>query len=299
MYAINSVEPQSQADQTLWDLHRQLAIFNKTRIIPQTPQQNWRKKIHEDLALLTLEGEVLEQERHEIAQLALGAPQKTTEFMQWFAELRNVGPGQNDPLFVWLAEEATREQMTWFIKQEVAGEAGFEDLTALTQIKMPTQAKLEMARNYWDEMGRGQERGMHGPMLTRLAQELQIPPSPLEEIVPESLALANILLGLALNRRYAYHSIGALGIIEMTAPDRALHVYQGLKRLGLSGEAQRYYLLHSTLDKKHSEDWNAQVIQPLISERPELSPFIAEGALLRLNAGARCFARYRKELWTH
>ncbi len=299
MYAINSVEPQSRTGQTSWNLHLQLAIFNKSRIIPQTPQDNWRKKIHEDMALLTLEGEVLEWERREISELALGAPLKTTEFMQWFADLRNVGPGQNDPLFAWLAEEATREQMTWFIKQEVAGEAGFEDLTALTQIKMPTQAKLEMARNYWDEMGRGQERGMHGPMLTRLARELEISPSPPEDIVPETLALANILLGLALNRRYAYHSIGALGIIEMTAPDRALHVYQGLKRLGLSGDAQRYYLLHSTLDKKHSEDWNAQVILPLITEQPELSPFIAEGALLRLNAGARCFARYRKELWTH
>ena len=299
MYAINSVEPQNRTGQTSWNLHLQLAIFNNSRIIPQTPQDNWRKKIHEDMAMLTLEGEVLEWERHEIAELASGAPQTAPEFMQWFADLRNVGPGQNDPLFVWLSEEATREQMTWFIKQEVAGEAGFEDLTALTQIKMPTQAKLEMARNYWDEMGRGQERGMHGPMLTRLAQELQIPPSPLEEIVPESLALANILMGLALNRRYAYHSIGALGIIEMTAPDRALHVYHGLKRLGLSSEAQRYYLLHSTLDKKHSEDWNAQVIQPLIIQQPNLSPFIAEGALLRLNAGARCFARYRKELWTH
>ena len=47
------------------------------------------------------------------------------------------------------------DQMRWFLTQEVAGEAGFDDLAALTQVKMPQQAKLEIARNYWDEMGRG------------------------------------------------------------------------------------------------------------------------------------------------
>ena len=46
--------------------------------------------------------------------------------------------------------------------QEVAGEAGFDDLLAMTQVKMPVQAKLEMARNYWDEMGRGAARACTG-----------------------------------------------------------------------------------------------------------------------------------------
>ena len=49
---------------------------------------------------------------------------------------RSSGPGQGDPLFPWLATSANLEQMTWFVLQEVAGEAGFEDLLALTQIKV-------------------------------------------------------------------------------------------------------------------------------------------------------------------
>ena len=52
--------------------------------------------------------------------------------------------------------------MLWFLTQEVAGEAGFDDLLAMTQVKMPVTAKLEMARNYWDEMGRGRDTAMHG-----------------------------------------------------------------------------------------------------------------------------------------
>ena len=74
------------------------------------------------------------------------------------------------------------------LTQEVAGEAGFDDLLALTQIKMSERAKLEMARNFWDEMGRGASKGMHGPMLERLAQSSRYQPGA-GSVVPEALAL--------------------------------------------------------------------------------------------------------------
>src|SRR5690606_14479646 len=131
------------------------------------------------------------------------------------------GPGQFDPLFEFLAERATYEQVRWFLQQEVAGEAGFDDLVALTQVRLPTPAKLELARNYWDEMGRGREHGMHGPMLARLAEAAGVRGTDPSDIVWEALALGNLLAGLASNRRYAWHSFGALGAVELTAPTRA------------------------------------------------------------------------------
>ncbi len=136
-------------------------------------------------------------------------PSTVDQFIEWFEGLKETGPGQNDPLFPWLANEATVEQMTWFLLQEVAGEAGFEDLLALTQVKVPIPAKLEMARNFWDEMGRGSGKGMHGPMLARLADHFEISPTP-DTVVPESLALGNTMIALANHRRYAFQSIGAL-----------------------------------------------------------------------------------------
>jgi hypothetical protein len=71
----------------------------------------------------------------------------------------------------------------------------------------------------------------------------------------------------------------------------------GLKRLGISGEARRYFALHSTLDVKHSIAWNREVIRPLVAENPAIARPLAEGALMRLEAGRRCFERYRAELW--
>ena len=57
-----------------------------------------------------------------------------------------------------------------------------------------------------------------------------------------------------------------------------------------------YFDLHATLDVKHSLAWNSEVIAPLIELDPRVAPWIAEGALMRLNAGARCFRRYRAQL---
>jgi hypothetical protein len=242
-----------------------------------------------------LEHEYVSAEIAEIAAWADDAPRTAAGFVQWFEQLNDIGPGQGDPLFPWLAERASLAQMRWFLQQEMAGEAGFDDLVALTQLRLPTRAKLELARNYWDEMGQGTESAMHGPMLARLGEALALKPT-IAQTVWESLALANVMVALASNRDLTYQSIGALGVIELTAPGRAVLVNAGLKRLGIAGEARRYYALHATLDIKHSEAWNREVLAPLVEADPRCAPAIAQGALLRLRAGARCFDRYRREL---
>ncbi|MDQ3366825.1 MAG: iron-containing redox enzyme family protein [Myxococcota bacterium] len=278
-------------------VHRELADRNRDRLNPRMFVTDWREELEAEHALRVLEGEVIEAERQPIAARAAAAPTDPDAFIAWFAELEATGPGQHDPLFPWLATEATVDQMRWFLRQEVAGEAGFEDLVALTQLKLADQPKLELARNYWDEMGRGTAGGMHGPMLARLAAAVDL--AALEATVPivwESLALGNVMLGLAANRRYAYHSLGALGVIELTAPGRAVLVNAGLKRLRIASHARHYFALHATLDVKHSAAWNAEVLRPLVATEPAAARAIAEGALLRLEAGRRCYERYRREL---
>jgi hypothetical protein len=38
-------------------------------------------------------------------------------------------------------------------------------------------------------------------------------------------------------------------------------------------------------------------LRPLVSEDPHRAIAIAEGALIRLACGARCFERYRETMW--
>jgi len=272
---------------------RELTNANRRRLEPKLPHPQWRDHVDNECRVLRAEGEFVEAVRGEIKPLVSGIPDDVDGFLAWFERLRETGPGQRDPLFPWLAAKASLEQMKWFIEQEVAGEAGFDDLLALTQIKMPEQAKLEMARNYWDEMGRGASKGMHGPMLERLAQHIDVHPTP-ETVIPEALALGNMMVALAHNRRYAFHSIGALGVIEMTAPTRAEYVDRGLRRLGIPAKKRHYFALHAVLDVRHSETWNREVLRPLVAEDARRAQAIGEGAVLRLWHGARCFERYRE-----
>lgn len=280
-------------DEYLHDFHSKLSRFNAKRLAPGFIHENWRSELEDEHEMRIREGYFVEQERSRIASLARQAPQEPQAFMEWFEGLKETGPGQGDPLFPWLAEKAGMDEMRWFLTQEAAGEAGFDDLVAMAQVKVATRPKLEMARNYWDEMGRGHERGMHGPMLTAVVHDLKLRPT-IEDTVWQSLALANLMVGLAASRRYSYQAIGALGAIEMTAPGRVAKVNAGLKRLGIPAGTRKYFQLHSMLDIEHSKAWNTEVIYPLVEADPRTAQPLAEGALMRLASGARCFRRYRQ-----
>ena len=273
-----------------------LARWNRDRLAPRFPTADWRSELRADAQMEERQVHFLQFLRAEVAARAAQVPTQPAAFIAWFEELERTGPGQHDVLFPWLEREATRDQMRWYLQQEAAGEAGFDDLTAYTQIKLPARIKLELARNYWDEMGRGNAKGMHGPMLARLVEALDLDPQ-IETTVWESLGLANAMTAMATRRDHAWHALGALGVIELTAPGRSAAVAAGLKRLGLSAKNRLYFDLHAVLDVKHSAAWNAEALTPAVAEDPRRATAIAEGALMRLECGARCFERYRRELW--
>ena len=276
-------------------LQRRLAHWNRRRLALGKPGGDWREGLAEEHRMRLLEGEWIEAYRREVADRAAEAPSDPDAFVAWFETLQTTGPGQGDPLFPWLAGEASLEDMRWFLTQEAAGEAGFDDLVALAQVKAPAEAKMELAKNYWDEMGRGNLPGMHGPMLDRLVKALELKPT-IESTVWQSLALANAMTAFSTTRRYAYQAIGALGVVELTAPGRSAATAAGLKRLGVAPKIRHYFDLHAILDVKHSETWNEEAFKPLLAADPECARYLAEGALIRLSCGARCFEAYRAHL---
>jgi hypothetical protein len=276
--------------------HVALSHMNRARLEPGTPRDDFLGELEHTHHLVLAEYRFLERERRGVRVSARSAPSDPARFVAWFEELRNTGPGQFDPLFDYLAEACSFEELQWFIRQEVAGEAGFDDLVALAQIRMPEQAKLELARNYWDEMGRGQRKGTHGSLLARLADVMGVANTPIEDIAWESLALSNLLVGFAYNRQYAFQAIGALGVIELTSTTRAPKLVDALDRLGIAKAASYYFRLHATVDIGHWQGWRDNIVVPLVAMFPDAAVHIAEGALARLNAGARTFDRYRKHL---
>ena len=289
------LKPVANPDTDPDGFHQQLALFNVQRIAPAFPAEHWLAEMGAEFNWRMAEGLYLESLRQLVAPMLPAHDSTTNHFINWFESLCVDGPGQQHTFFDWLAHDATLPQMRWFLTQEAAGEAGFDDLLAYTQVKLPVQAKMECARNYWDEMGHGKQSAMHGQMLDRIVQQLDLQPR-IDTTVWQSLALGNTMIGLATTRRYTWQSIGALGVIELTAPNRVRQVSTGFKRLGLSRDMRAYFDLHAALDVSHSRAWVREIIRPLIDADPACAAFIAEGALIRLVCGERCFDRYSAEL---
>lgn len=272
------------------DLHRRLAYVNALRLGPRGPDE----PVPDVAEALSWEERFLAQERAAVSGSAREVPTAPEAFIAWFNALEINGPGQGDPLFPWLANHASLADLHWFLTQEAAGEAGFDDLVALAQVRLPVRPKLELARNYWDEMGRGNPDGMHGRMLEDLVQALELDVA-IDTTIWPALALGNLMVGLATRREYGYHALGALGVVELTAPGRVAQVAAGLRRLGIGAAERRYFDIHAVIDRRHSAGWNAEVLAPLVADDPRVALWLAEGALMRLTAGLRCYTGYR---WT-
>lgn len=281
-------------DRNLEPLHRRLAEFNRLRLQPRFDVEDWQLQLRQELELRTVEGHFVEAERNRARATAETAPTQPREFVTWFEALRDRAARESEGLYPWLAQRASRRKMTWFLSQELAGEQQLEDLLALTQVRQGWRAKLEMARNYWDEMGQGSASATRARLLDCLQRELLV-----EATQPrawECLARDNLMLALATNRRYAYHAVGALGALELSAAGPAGHVDAGLARLGFSEESRGFFAVRQRLAPLRSYAWNEHVVLPLVAQDARCVRAIAEGALMRLAADARCHRRYRAAL---
>ena len=83
------------------------------------------------------------------------------DFAAWYRATAFAHPLYEHDLYSFVASEATRSQLEWFFRMECAGEAAFDDLVALAQVGTRGEVKMEMASNYWDEMGRGRSHAVH------------------------------------------------------------------------------------------------------------------------------------------
>ena len=99
---------QFRTSQFLTDsFQRGLAHWNREKLQPGFPTADWQKILERDLRMTRLEGGFLEELRADVVDAAAAAPTDPDGFIAWFEDLQQTGPGQGDPLFPWLAEQAS------------------------------------------------------------------------------------------------------------------------------------------------------------------------------------------------
>ncbi|HEX5586484.1 MAG TPA: iron-containing redox enzyme family protein [Acidimicrobiia bacterium] len=185
------------------------------------------------------------------------------------------------PVYEWLAADADRDELIEFISLEGGPDADFDDLVALCQIGLVGLPKLTLARNYWDEMGRGELSSVHTELHRDMVRALRLRAVPVDELPTQALERKALNGYLATNRALQPELLGSLGLIECQAGPRCRKVAAGMRRLGLPAGALPFYEEHATADPRHGKDWVAQAIVPLVDERPEWGPRIRRGAQWR------------------
>jgi hypothetical protein len=190
----------------------------------------------------------------------------------------------------WLAKTATSEQLVHFLALEGGPDGGFDDLIAACQVGLAGSAKLELSKNFWDEMGQGDPAGVHTELHRRLVRALDLPTVPRADLPVEALERAAMGGLLATNRWLQPEMIGALGLLELQAGPRCRLVLQGFDRLGVAEDAYPFYVEHAEVDPVHGKDWMDKAIEPLAGERPEWGARMVKGAWWRATLNLQFFA---------
>jgi hypothetical protein len=198
--------------------------------------------------------------------------------------------------YKWLAKEASWSELVDFLALEGGPDGGFDDLVAVCQVGLTGSAKLELGKNYWDEMGNGDADKVHTVLHGRMAAALQMPSVPREEQPVEALERSALGGLLATNRWLQPEMLGALGLLELQAGPRCRLVLQAFDRLGAPADAYPFYVEHAEVDPVHGRDWMDKAIVPTVAERPAWGPRIVKGAWWRSSLNLAFFEAVHRDL---
>ncbi|HVF41029.1 MAG TPA: iron-containing redox enzyme family protein [Gemmatimonadaceae bacterium] len=224
---------------------------------------------------------------HELSLDAL--PADAREYAAWYRDTAFNHPLYEHDLYAFVSSEATRAQLEWFFRMECAGEAAFDDLVALAQVGTRGEVKMEMASNYWDEMGKGRTQAVHTHLFHELITGLDLSAPVASELPWQVLAGVNVMMWSCIPRRNAYRAQGTLGAVELLAPQRCTRIVHGARRVGIKKKTVVYYGAHAIIDIGHAEGWLAHVVEPQVHERPDSRLGIAEGLIIRADASLDYF----------
>ncbi|HSK40957.1 MAG TPA: iron-containing redox enzyme family protein [Arenibaculum sp.] len=215
-----------------------------------------------------------------------GLPDAPAAFASWYSDLHRAHRREVAEFFDFLAERAPPEALAFYIGLEEQVDGRFDDVIALAQIGMAGDMKLALAENYWDEMGLGKIEEMHTVMFGHSAAHMRgiLEGAGLDvaRAVPAAaLKNGNLLMMYALRRQYSARLLGALAILEHTAPHRFSRTVQGLRRIGMPEDVIRYHDMHIAIDANHGKQLLHRVLLPLVQAAPHTLREVCMGCLVR------------------
>lgn len=206
-------------------------------------------------------------------------------FVDWLLNRLEQHPSNGHPLYEYLESEASVENFEIFFQSEIIVNSMFEEFIALTQLGAPAYIKIELAKNYWDEMGNGVDQKVHTEMFQKLLNHFGLRQVDLDRVAnanPVALAQGNLFLMLSMQRKHFHETMGLLGAGEYLVPKRYQKVVDGARRVGLTDDTLEFYIEHIGIDTDHADEWFRNAIVPTVNRQPEVRLDMARGAYYRM-----------------
>ncbi|MFC8450812.1 iron-containing redox enzyme family protein [Kitasatospora sp. NPDC057223] len=222
------------------------------------------------------------------ATVLAAVPDGQEGYVPWLKELTRAHRAFKHPYYhEFIRNEATPADLRRYVVQESAVDARFDDLLALMQLGTSGGEKMEIAANYWDEMGNGDPAQVHTLLFSRIIDSFGITDAELTGGLSAEALLSGNLAVLCCRYRHLFpEAVGFLAMTEWLVPDRFSQVLHAWRRLALPDPAIVYHELHIGVDAHHASGWFANVVKPAAAD-PTARRGMTRGALWRLNSSAR------------
>ena len=217
-----------------------------------------------------------------------GAPAEPSAYLSWLKEIVRSHRAFKHPYYTeFISSDAQRDDLRTYVIQESLVDGRFDDFLAMMQVGTAGPSKMEIANNFWDEMGNGDPDSVHTHLFNKIYEVFDIDPENIEGSMTACDLLSGNLAVLLCRYRHMYpEAVGYLGMTEWLVPDRFTNVVRAWERVGLPDVGITYHRLHITIDSQHAAGWFHNVVLPAATSE-YMRRGIARGALWRVNSSAR------------
>ena len=212
---------------------------------------------------------------------------------------RLVQADDGPPLSRQLAGRATRTQFAEFVALRSVYHLKEADPHSWAIPRLSGRSKAALIEIQTDEYGNGSLPRMHSELFRGVLRELGLSDEYgyyLDRATAPTLAISNLISFFGLHRSRRGALVGHLAAFEMTSSEPNRRYARGLRRVGGSDDASRFYDEHVTADALHEQLAAHDLCGGLVAEEPELAADILFGAACALHLD-NVFAGHVLQRW--
>jgi pyrroloquinoline quinone (PQQ) biosynthesis protein C len=262
-------------------------IYQTIMQIPSGPTAEGSAVLH-DVTRLLETATIAAEDRWIEPGMLESAPTEPAAYLSWLKRIVRGHRAFKHPYYTeFINKRAQRTDLRTYVIQESLVDGRFDDFLALMQVGTSGATKMEIANNFWDEMGNGNPEEVHTHLFNKIYEVFDVRPEEMEAALTASDLLSGNLAVLLCRYRSMYPvAVGYLGMTEWLVPDRFRNVIKAWERLGLPDVGITYHRLHVTIDSQHAAGWFHNVVLPE-ARSDYMRRGIARGSLWRVNSSSR------------